>query len=433
MKKSLVLLSAFMLLAVFCSFGQDTVRYPYPCYMEYPFPDGGMDWNANHITHRVDAILLNMTKSARTLARYFEVKESTTIYGIAITLWGQDTAKRDFEVELYNISSSWMPTHVVTMRWHDSIPYRYVIYAADDCRNQLIPHGQHFEDTIKSYEFYFDEPIVVNGGFAIGFRTLGIDGRPHPLNRHTVDSSGYVYLAVQQATCNIYATSPGWAHIYDIGTFANTPLQWGGLFPITVPQCNPDTLSCGAVENCSATPIDERNVQFDWDTQPSQLGFQVSVGPQGIGPDDNQIYDVAQPPYIMTDDWDTTVLYAMYVRAECSRFCYPADTMVWGEWSEPVFFFGRQRQSEEGIDAATGKQLFSLSPNPARESVTVTVERPYGGQATVAVFDAAGHAVAKQTFDGSSCTIDTRQLPAGSYFVAVTTETGSATAKLVVD
>ena len=431
MKKSLVLLSAFMLLAVFCSLGQDTVRYPYPCYMEWDMVSG-MHLNPNMMEHRWGAVHLREVKATKTHARYFEVKNPTTIYGIAITLWGQDTAKRDFAVELYKVNSQWRTRLAATMRWHDSLPFRHVIYAADDCRHRPSP-GDHFEDTIKSSEFYFDEPIVVEGGFAIGYATYGVDGERHPSRFDNMDSSGYIYLASQQLACDVYETRPGWTYIEDGIVILPTPFEWGGLFPITVPQCNPDTLSCGAVENCSATPIDERNVQFDWDTQPSQLGFQVSVGPQGIGPDDNQIYDVAQPPYIMTDDWDTTVLYAMYVRAECSRFCYPADTMVWGEWSEPVFFFGRQRQSEEGIDAATGKQLFSLSPNPARESVTVTVERPYGGQATVAVFDAAGHAVAKQTFDGSSCTIDTRQLPAGSYFVAVTTETGSATAKLVVD
>jgi len=87
----------------------------------------------------------------------------------------------------------------------------------------------------------------------------------------------------------------------------------------------------------------------------------------------------------------------------------------------------------QGVGAPDGTAaLFTLTPNPARESVTVTLDRA-GLPAEITVYDAAGHAVLQRHATARRTRLSTRALPSGHYFVTVATPRSTSTQKLVID
>ena len=88
-----------------------------------------------------------------------------------------------------------------------------------------------------------------------------------------------------------------------------------------------------------------------------------------------------------------------------------------------------------GIGTTEEEPLFTLTPNPTTGKVTVTVAQPEP-QLVLTLRDAAGHEVLRKelsTFNSQlSTTLDLRHLPAGAYFVTLTTPTASSTQRLVV-
>lgn len=85
---------------------------------------------------------------------------------------------------------------------------------------------------------------------------------------------------------------------------------------------------------------------------------------------------------------------------------------------------------EAASDLEVFRPVLSLSPNPASESVTVSVA---GGQGTIVLRNAAGAEQLRSRLDGQGCCrLSLRQLPQGVYFVTYTGGRASVTAKLVV-
>ena len=86
-----------------------------------------------------------------------------------------------------------------------------------------------------------------------------------------------------------------------------------------------------------------------------------------------------------------------------------------------------------GVDAVDGRTRFTLTPNPARTAVTVTIAEPTGKAVEAAVMDAAGRRVRSMTFSGTSASMDMRGLAAGSYIVTLTTSEWTATERLLIE
>lgn len=76
----------------------------------------------------------------------------------------------------------------------------------------------------------------------------------------------------------------------------------------------------------------------------------------------------------------------------------------------------------------------AVVPNPARGIVTIMTEglRAAGG-GTISITDAAGRRVMSEPLKSDSRQVDIAALPAGVYFVTLTTPQGSASAKLAVE
>ena len=366
-----------------------------------------------------------------THAKKYRVTRPTKIYGIAATLWGQDTARCGVTFRLYNLIGD-SATQLWEMRWNDSLPFRYYVYEAKDCDKYSATQGRYGEAVVKAYEFYFDTPMVMMDSFLIGYKTdSSYRGSMGPI-------LGYCYLAGNKYRCTDKYEEPYWNGVLYNTTFYNSdnrksPGPWGGLMPILHPLCNPDTVSCPVVEQLHADTVDSLHVRFSWlPTDSRQQHYQISIGPQGTPPDENRIFDIDSNPYTHRDNWDTSIVYAAYVRAQCLVPCYAHDSLYWSDWSQPALFTFR-RPDPIGIDSPDSRALFTIQPNPARESVTITLATPTQAPSAVTLLDAAGHTLLQTSFSGTTTTIDTRSLSAGTYFITLSTPENTATRKLIIE
>ena len=107
----------------------------------------------------------------------------------------------------------------------------------------------------------------------------------------------------------------------------------------------------------------------------------------------------------------------------------PRYHVVNGDTSFIAFF--REVTAIEEVDGTQG--LFTLTPNPTTGKVTVTVAQP-APKCELTLRDAAGHEVMRTPMPAErpSMTLDLSSLPAGAYFVTLTTPTATSTQRLVV-
>ena len=85
--------------------------------------------------------------------------------------------------------------------------------------------------------------------------------------------------------------------------------------------------------------------------------------------------------------------------------------------------------------AAGGGTAFTLGPNPAKDGVRLEVAAEGFRGGVLAVADAAGREVLRRELKASErvCEFRVADLPAGTYFVTLTTKEGTSTRKLVVE
>ena len=113
---------------------------------------------------------------------------------------------------------------------------------------------------------------------------------------------------------------------------------------------------------------------------------------------------------------------------------------MWTPWTDPVYFYTGDHMPDtthqvepEGIAGAEGQASFTLAPNPARGSVTLTLTGMPAQGTTLTLYDAAGREVLRRTLSEQRTTIPTAELPAGVYTVTVTGPQGTGTRRLSVE
>jgi hypothetical protein len=197
------------------------------------------------------------------------------------------------------------------------------------------------------------------------------------------------------------------------------------------------------VENFRLTDYVEGKPLFDWSTRSGQRPFQVAYGPADADPDSYTVLSATARPYLLSArDLDPAVVYAARCRGRCHHTCVVHDTIFWGEWSDTVQFctgaVGIVPMEENGI-------AFTLSPNPARDEVTVAVGEGMALPCTVVLRDEAGRELLRRRVntsppaarypskEGTLLTFSTQGLAAGLYLVTLETPKGSSIQKLVVE
>ena len=84
------------------------------------------------------------------------------------------------------------------------------------------------------------------------------------------------------------------------------------------------------------------------------------------------------------------------------------------------------------ITKATASTFFSVSPNPARDEVSVTIDGNYH-DAVISFRDSEGRELIRQRAAQRRTAVGTKHLPKGVYLVTVATKDASASQKLMIE
>ena len=459
MKRKILILA--LLVLVFGSVqAQDTVRYGDSNYYHMPH-DSIIAIRSVSPNAPFDPLWLNYVE--------YCTREPLNVYGIAILsyykphfmqsnfatggLISVDTTAAN--VDLYAmllIKEGGHYYHVDSVRWRPFSPNKYFEFE----QNRFTYHGRAFDTVVPVYEFYFSMPRVVADTFYVGiFSTWanfdrqgnrvsyingyygsGADevGKYWSLLLLEVESGGNALLGEQFYKRGVL--HDGVVEIIDTASYRME--RWsswlGGAFPIIVPP-DTDIFECPGVENFRLSSYVEGHPMFRWDAQEGQGPFQIAYGPADQPVDSHRVATAVRQPYVLPDGGlDSTVLYAARCRGRCHHTCPLHDTIFWSEWSDAVeFWTGSRRPGSEGIVSPDDAVAFTLSPNPARDEVTVTVGSAAASPCVVVLRDGQGRELLRQRMEGGEVTLSTRGLPAGLYLTTLESPQGSSTQKLVVE
>ena len=274
------------------------------------------------------------------------------------------------------------------------------------------------------FEFYFDTPQVVYGdNICVGQKydiseTWTWDREWHFVNRFIHDSSSVsFYYSITQEPGKFVGFA-GYNGIAPFPAASYAQFNWGGLFPIV-------KLRCTRPRQVHETERGSDRLTIAWQGHDETSDFQVRIYAAGTPADSVDPVDVSGTSYIFTELVpDVNYLYS--VRKRCHYATDSYDTVVYSEWYPP------QQLRLVGIDEV-GAPRFSLSPNPASETVVVTFAKPADG-CRMELYDASGRQVDSQAVaDGATtATLDVRRYAAGVYLLKTVSPAGATVRKLVV-
>ena len=281
----------------------------------------------------------------------------------------------------------------------------YQMFALPGISHSEWHHGNLGDDVIVLKEYYLPakESIVVNGDFWIGISQPQRDGNPDAIN-----SPYYVFEDFEPP----YHITDVRFRVLENGVWLDDTMEGTipELFVLIEPNCPNVTGLTGTMDSLG-------NVDISWDSTDNQTKWVVHFTGPGVMETDtvtscHKHYSGLYP----------NQAYSVKVNARC----YQSKYNIWSGWGETIWIGNTTGSIDEA--AAFG---FTLKPNPAMGKASVSSEG-YDGAATVSVTTVDGIEVLRHDNTTLPLTLDLAGLASGIYLVRVSTATGTATKKLVV-
>lgn len=402
MKRIIALLTVVSCMSV--AYAQDTVYHGDSCYLFNPGFETCTTYNRSVFMY--DTCAYNRHAAHHSTVQRYSVLQPTLVYGIAVTYFrnSADTSTSGVPVALYiNADTAFVPVDSI-MRYSKRTNFMYVALSRGTT------------DTVRSvspcYEYYFREPHLMNGPFYVGY-SYDQTYRMLPDDGFDPFTSGFTLQVVQP-----------WFFISNMRPM--NPSSWGCVFPIV----QPERIVCeGAVAEVAERGDDYAVLEWTMEGDSCQL----SVAPYDMPADSGLVVDLTANSYTATG-LDTGVYYAARLRTQCHHSCHiHTDTVVWGGWGAPtLFYLGSEEPDTNRLGIRWESPVaFSLTPNPARGTVTVRCD---GGMASVVLLSVKGDIVQRRELAGAEvCTLDLADLARGIYIVSIATPQGTAAQKLAVE
>lgn len=417
-----ILLLFLLLLQIGTIYAQkDTVRYGDPWYQFNPL--------STHTSYFPPTSHWRQVLAVNDIQVYSNINAKFPVYGIAFvadTDAIKDRHERPdssrFKAILYDSVSEWDDVYhyinavALDTAFFDSFTRLcFFEYRYNYEQEPYSPNSTYNPGTLLSpcFELYFDKPYMTYWDAICVGRYEGDWG--------VTDTSDVWLHRVNYIRDS--ASNSAYYHTNGSGTFAVAPpgyyaFIWGGMFPIV-------KLRCTRPRQVHETERGSDRLTIAWQGHDETSDFQVRIYAAGTPADSVDPVDVSGTSYVFTELVpDVNYLYS--VRKRCHYATDSYDTIVYSEWYPP------QQLRLVGIDEV-GAPRFSLSPNPASETVVVTFAKPADG-CRMELYDASGRQVDSQAVaDGATtATLDVRRHAAGVYLLKTVSPAGATVRKLVV-
>ncbi len=350
-------------------------------------------------------------------------------------------------VQLYTFEGG-TPQLLAQGGWRFEHPHRYMLFpnwyylAGNYARS--VPVLQNETIVAPLYEVMFDTAVLLdkptfmlagthNNNGAVWTDTcsdritsvprLCYEHRPTAYSSSTKDPSNPLGDGHQSDWIK-YGSYP-WYNVTDTSYYF-TGAREINIFPIL------DTLfgtPCAAVTGLDTAGVDSVWATLMWSADARQHDWEVWYRPTGDTVDGGAVVTVAVPTVTLTELVPGTE-YSVAVRGRC-------DIDNYSPWSDTLLFTTTQDTTEvidttqtQGIQRLGNLDRFTrIMPNPASEVVNVLSSYRLE---SIAVYDLTGRLLLEQPAEGISAVVKVGMLPRGTYIMAIRTQQGVATKKLVV-
>jgi len=303
------------------------------------------------------------------------------------------------------------------------------------------------------YELYFDHPLTIKDSFYVCLRpAYGWEVSPNVSRPYIGCDISYNHMFQLKESIPYGAGIVGYNGSTGDWQYAPSPYS-GTLYPILVPPDTDDVPQCMAPANFRKSGQRMEYPILAWDTtEGGQREYEIQYAPYNS---DRWItFEPTENPATVFPASNPDIYYKARIRARCYHGCVVHSTWSWSPWSDPILFYTGPTEPDTTTAItpveADATDFFTLSPNPATGKVTVTVgHTPQSGthssalagtspnlgeEFSLTLRDAAGHEVLRKSLPAGtdSVDLDLSHLPAGAYFVTLSTPAASATQRLVV-
>ena len=347
------------------------------------------------------------------------------------------------------------------MPWTPSDPHRtlhlkmrYHGMSFGDVANDSCCAPNSYERYAPIYEYYFDSAIYVNDSFYVGGSIYNYTYYankfnapvtlykfvcthfPIPCDPEVQLSSGCTSTSCQLAGGKMkfkYSTEYNPTPSPNDTAFASAPWQWVNVssdclhIPVVYPIIEVDTTvppadACVQVANVQVT-VDGTVATVTWDDFPNYTEVRLRYGlPSQPQSSWMEVIVTGSTLYTLTGLQPSTS-YGVMMKAKCDK----EDT----EWSTPVVFNTGQDTAGghggESVEETMLSRLTFLSPNPARDEVTVTSSF---NLSRIEMHDLRGMMVYSEPVTGHNVTLPLDFLRAGTYIVSIHTHVGTTHERL---
>ncbi len=412
------------MLANFLS-AQDTIPFLDPCFC-YPFA-GGRQPAYESTGLRTFSYPPEYIHNKYYIEHHVHSKDggSVPVYGIAIT--SDSTLPAELTVGLYwePIYFREVPRLIDSLNCSDNFYHKKMFYKYN-WRNLWNTLDTNTYDTTAPCNIYlFNYPVLVPDTFF--YKTAAKD-QPFSLR----ELSCYKDSSYRTECAN---GNGGYSHYYyeeyggHFGGFAF--YTWGGIFPIL-------SLPCPPASRPEIVESQQGSVRFAWWEGDTNL-YRIAIHSY---PDSTLLFlsdTLTDSTFHLTDSLMSQIglpegRYYIRLQRACNYMDSPFDTLLWSPWSYARMFY--YAPAPVGIDNPDlHAPLFSLSPNPATNTVTVECFGDTEGEKWLQILDLEGREVYTQAFKQSrtqTITLDVSPLTPGVYLLRLHTPQGSASKKLII-
>jgi hypothetical protein len=342
-----------------------------------------------------------------------------------VTLRWHGTTANNYEVNyrLNTPTDDWtsLLTSDTSITINDIYPnYLYIFRVRSICNDYILPQWSYGTFRTSLYDCAFPENLHIT---SMDFNQVSFAWTPDEnnsryglhLHNSTLDSTLFCYAD----RITIEGLERGVTYYATVKAFCSPDDHdgdWSDPLPFTTPTCPNST-------NLTYSDLQGNSVVLDWDSPDSVSLWEIQYGSIGF----DQGYGIS----VITDTHPYTIRgligesgYDAYVRSICD------SDLVSEQWSNVVTF----TTPYSDITPTPEEKPFSVSPNPARSSVSVSLANPADPGCSLSLRDASGHEVRTLPLPAGSShtTLSVKNLPAGPYFITLTTPDNSSTLKLIL-